>query len=76
MSLDRFSDEMSASRFLAIYWYVDELRTICRQLGLPTTKTKAELTRQIAAYLNHEILVVLCQSVRKTKIKIVQMLSC
>lgn len=38
--------------FEQIYYYKTELIKLCRQLGLPTTGTKAELNLYIKKYLN------------------------
>ncbi|UFJ39869.1 SAP domain-containing protein [Brevibacillus humidisoli] len=53
MSIQRppFAPDMSGEEFRAHYWYKDELAAICRQNGLSSSGTKAELEERIVHLL-------------------------
>lgn len=46
-----FSSDLSPEEFLSYYWYKTELEEICRDFGLPSYGTKAELTAYIQQFL-------------------------
>ena len=50
-----FSSTMSVTEFKSHYWYVIELREICRKLGLDCTGTKAELTSRVEYFLSGDV---------------------
>ena len=50
-----FSSTMSVTEFKSHYWYVIELREICRKLGLDCTGTKAELTLRVEHFLSGDV---------------------
>lgn len=47
-----FSEIKTYQEFSKYYWYRDELIQICRELGLPSSGMKLELSRNIQAYFN------------------------
>jgi len=47
----QFSRDLSLKQFSAYYWYKDELAAVCRQAGLETSGTKAELQNRITDFL-------------------------
>ena len=49
-----FSEIKTYQEFSKYYWYRDELIQICRELGLPSSGMKLELSRNIQAYFNGE----------------------
>lgn len=49
-----FSEIKNYQEFAKYYWYRDELIHICRELGLPSSGMKLELSRNIQAYFNGE----------------------
>ena len=49
-----FSEIKNYQEFSKYYWYRDELIQICRELGLPSSGMKLELSRNIQAYFNGE----------------------
>ncbi|WP_010274357.1 SAP domain-containing protein [Paenibacillus senegalensis] len=50
-----FSKDMSVAQFDSHYWYLAELKDICRKYGLSASGTKAELTARIRLLLLGEI---------------------
>ena len=57
-----FSEIKSYEDFSKFYWYREELQHICKQLGISSSGTKAELNQNIAEYFKGNI-------VRRKKIK-------
>ena len=50
-----FSPTMSVTEFKRHYWYVTELREICRKFWLDCTGTKAELTSRVEHFLSGDV---------------------
>ena len=46
-----FNKNMTIEEFKHIYYYKTDLQEICRQLGLPSIGTKAELEKYIILFL-------------------------
>ena len=57
-----FNEIKSFEDFSKFYWYREELQQICKQLGISSSGTKAELNRNIEEYFKGNI-------VRRRKIK-------
>lgn len=50
-----FNEIKSFEDFSKFYWYREELQQICKQLGISSSGTKAELNRNIAEYFKGNI---------------------
>ena len=50
-----FSPTMSVTEFKRHYWYVTELREICRKFGLDCNGTKAELISRVEHFLSGDV---------------------
>ena len=56
MERPKFEDIKSYEEFLKYYWYTEELRAICKGLGLEYVGIKAELNKVIESYFSGVII--------------------
>ncbi|MBD5132526.1 MAG: hypothetical protein HDT28_08085 [Clostridiales bacterium] len=56
MDRPNFSDIKSYDEFIKYYWYLDELKAICKSLGLEYVGGKIELNKIIEAYFDGVII--------------------
>ncbi|MBP5792769.1 MAG: SAP domain-containing protein [Spirochaetaceae bacterium] len=56
MSRPPFSEIKSFSEFSKYYWYREELKQICKQLGIDSNGMKAELNRNIEEYFKGNLI--------------------
>lgn len=56
MMRPQFNEIKSFSEFSKFYWYRDELKTICKQLGIDSSGMKAELNHNIEEYFKGNLI--------------------
>lgn len=56
MMRPQFNEIKSFSEFSKFYWYRDELKAICKQLGLDSSGMKAELNHNIEEYFKGNLI--------------------